>query len=153
MQPVKPGSLFCWINHTSLKRTPLRSGHVELVPVVLQSFTSSLSKADTSLGGQSELVPSVSALEGAECTIVPSPSPGPPSWVLNKCHQVSWLTCVQVLVGSNLAGSALVVWFIVRLVKLNIKSISKLLHNFIFPPHSALLFCKGRKGVVLCLEW
>ena len=34
---------------TSLKQTPLYSGHVQLVPAVLQSFTSSPSKADTSL--------------------------------------------------------------------------------------------------------
>ena len=37
------------LTDTSLKRTPLESGHVELVPTVLQSFTSSPSKADTSL--------------------------------------------------------------------------------------------------------
>ena len=37
------------LTDTSLKRTPLQSEHVELVPAVLQSFTSSHSKADTSL--------------------------------------------------------------------------------------------------------
>ena len=37
------------LTDTSFKRVPLYSGHVELVPAVLQSFTSSASKADTSL--------------------------------------------------------------------------------------------------------
>ena len=67
-----------WMD-TSLKRTPLKSGHVELVPAVLQPFTSSPSKTDTSLRRTVRARPERVCLRGRSMT------------ACNTCMQIAFV--------------------------------------------------------------